>query len=181
MDVRRFGPAFLLILFAAVTSCTARPGGIIIFCAGDSITEGGYPRFLRETLRSEGVKARVLNYGRSGYTSAEYLTFLKTTSTRSGANGPISSSSSSGRMMSGRMETGSHGRSSRRTSARLSVFSGISKPGRVNGLRSSLPPSRQYPMIRRFPSVLESSQRVTAEINPDDQGHLHGDASGFCR
>jgi lysophospholipase L1-like esterase len=78
VNVRRFGPAFLLILLAVLSSCRARPSGIIIFCAGDSITEGGYPRFLRGSLRSEGVKARVLNYGRSGYTSAEYLSFLKT-------------------------------------------------------------------------------------------------------
>lgn len=77
MGVPRLGRAFLLILLAAVTSCKARPGGIIIFCAGDSITEQGYPRFLRESLRSEGVKARVRNYGRSGNTSAEYLSFLK--------------------------------------------------------------------------------------------------------
>jgi lysophospholipase L1-like esterase len=77
MGVRRLGPVFLLFLLAVLTSCRGRPGGIIIFCAGDSITERGYPRFLRESLRSEGVKARVLNYGRSGNTSAEYLSFLK--------------------------------------------------------------------------------------------------------
>lgn len=77
MSVQRLGRAFLFILLAAVTSCKARPGDIIIFCAGDSITEQGYPRFLRESLRSDGVKARVRNYGRSGNTSAEYLSFLK--------------------------------------------------------------------------------------------------------
>jgi len=78
MSVRRLGPVFLLVLLAACSGTRSDgPRNIIMLCAGDSITEWGYPRFLRDSLRSEGVKARVLNYGRSGNTSAEYLNFLK--------------------------------------------------------------------------------------------------------
>lgn len=77
MGLRRLHPAFVLILLAALTSCRDRPRGIIVFCAGDSITEQGYPRFLLESLEGDGIKARVLNYGRSGNTSAEYLRFLE--------------------------------------------------------------------------------------------------------
>lgn len=50
---------------------------MIVFCAGDSLTQADYPLFLRRALNREGVTARVLNYGRSGYTSGEYLSFLK--------------------------------------------------------------------------------------------------------
>lgn len=52
------------------------PSTVIVLCAGDSLTEMGYPAFLRTILRENGVKARVLNYGRSGNTSGEYLRFL---------------------------------------------------------------------------------------------------------
>lgn len=77
MGVRRLGPALLLVALAALSSCRERQGNIIIFCAGDSITEQGYPSFLEESFQDEGVEARVLNHGRSGNTSAEYLRFLK--------------------------------------------------------------------------------------------------------
>jgi len=66
----------LLIIFFLV-SCSSPPKGIIILCAGDSITEADYPRFLQRILNEEGIKAKVLNYGRSGNTSGEYLRFLK--------------------------------------------------------------------------------------------------------
>lgn len=62
---------------AALCSCSRPERGVVILCAGDSITAQGYPRYLRAALRADGVRARVLNYGRSGNTSAEYLAFLK--------------------------------------------------------------------------------------------------------
>ncbi|MHB8054538.1 MAG: SGNH/GDSL hydrolase family protein [Candidatus Aminicenantales bacterium] len=58
------------------SACVPSGKGVIIFCAGDSLTEAAYPLFLRRTLALEGISARVLNYGRSGYTSGEYLSFL---------------------------------------------------------------------------------------------------------
>jgi len=67
---------FLLIIFF-LSSCSASPKGTIILCAGDSITEAAYPRFLQKILKKEGIRGKVLNYGRSGYTSGEYLNFLK--------------------------------------------------------------------------------------------------------
>lgn len=65
------------ILLCLLFFCSASPRGVIILCAGDSITESAYPRFLQKILKKEGIKAKVLNYGRSGHTSGEYLKFLQ--------------------------------------------------------------------------------------------------------
>lgn len=69
----------LLLLAAAVfltASCEPEGRGLIIFCAGDSLTEGGYPPYLRRMMQREGVSVRLANYGRSGDTSGQYLAFL---------------------------------------------------------------------------------------------------------
>lgn len=62
--------------FLLLVSCASPPEGIILLCAGDSITEGEYPRHLRRMLSQDGLRVRVLNRGRRGYTSREYLKFL---------------------------------------------------------------------------------------------------------
>ncbi len=59
-----------------IVSCSSPPRGITILCAGDSITEAEYPRHLRRMLSQDGLRARVLNCGRKGHTSREYLRFL---------------------------------------------------------------------------------------------------------
>jgi lysophospholipase L1-like esterase len=56
--------------------CSPSPKNIIILCAGDSITEVGYPRYLQKILKNEGIQAKILNRGKSGHNSQEYLTFL---------------------------------------------------------------------------------------------------------
>jgi lysophospholipase L1-like esterase len=66
-----------LLVSVLLFSCSAPPSGYIILCAGDSITEVGYPPFLKSILKQEGVRAKVLNHGKSGHTSREYLGFLK--------------------------------------------------------------------------------------------------------
>ncbi|MHB8094000.1 MAG: SGNH/GDSL hydrolase family protein [Candidatus Aminicenantales bacterium] len=73
-------PAALLFIILALAACSReeRPaGGVIVLCAGDSITELGYSRYLAREFRNEGIRARVLNHGRSGNTSAEYLRWLR--------------------------------------------------------------------------------------------------------
>jgi len=71
------GLASALLLSVLILSCDAPIRNVIILCAGDSLTEQGYPLYLQTILRNEGIKARVLNYGRSGFTSGQYLDFLK--------------------------------------------------------------------------------------------------------
>lgn len=68
---------YLLLIILFFSSCSVPPSGIIILCAGDSITEADYPYFLHKILKKEGIRAKVLNYGRSGFTSGEYLNFLR--------------------------------------------------------------------------------------------------------
>ena len=76
MHVRfgRFSVVWLLPFFFSV--CSSPPRGFIILCAGDSITAEAYPHFLQRLFSRDGVRARVLNYGRSGFTSGEYRAFL---------------------------------------------------------------------------------------------------------
>jgi lysophospholipase L1-like esterase len=67
----------LLTIIAASPACRRRPQGIIILCAGDSLTDSEYPRHLQRLLGREGRRAKVLNHGRKGHTSGEYLRFLR--------------------------------------------------------------------------------------------------------
>jgi lysophospholipase L1-like esterase len=49
----------------------------VILCAGDSITAGGYPWYLKRRLDEAGHRLQVVNAGEKGNTSGEYLRFLK--------------------------------------------------------------------------------------------------------
>lgn len=74
----RFGRISVVLLMPVFVSvCASPPRGFIILCAGDSITAEAYPHFLQRLFARDGVRARVLNYGRSGFTSGEYRAFLE--------------------------------------------------------------------------------------------------------
>jgi lysophospholipase L1-like esterase len=77
MQIRigRFSVLLLLPFFFSV--CASPPRGIIIFCAGDSLTVKAYPHFLQRLLNADGITARVINHGVSGHNSKEYLAFLR--------------------------------------------------------------------------------------------------------
>lgn len=68
---------FILILSFLLSFCSPSPKGVIILCAGDSITELGYPRHLQKIFKKEGIQAKILNQGKSGHNSQEYLTYLE--------------------------------------------------------------------------------------------------------
>ncbi len=78
------------IAFGMLTAAACRDAsrGMIVLCAGDSLTEQGYPAALRRILAERGVRVRVLNHGRSGNTSGEYLEFLKSKRARLAAERP---------------------------------------------------------------------------------------------
>lgn len=48
-----------------------------MLCAGDSITAGGYPWYLKRRLDEAGYRLQVVNAGEKGNTSGEYLGFLR--------------------------------------------------------------------------------------------------------
>jgi len=75
IQVGRISVVLLLPFFVSV--CVAPPRGVIVLCAGDSITAGGYPHFLQRLLNADGIRARVHNYGRPGNRSGEFLGFLR--------------------------------------------------------------------------------------------------------
>jgi len=79
---------YLLLIILLFSYCSAPPSGIIILCAGDSITEAEYPLFLHKILKKEGIRAKVHNYGRSGFTTGEYLNFLRGNKSRLAAEQP---------------------------------------------------------------------------------------------
>jgi lysophospholipase L1-like esterase len=77
MQIRTGRFSILLLVPFFVDVCAVPPRGVIVLCAGDSITAQAYPHFLQKLLNRDGIPARVLNYGRSGNTSGEYLGFLR--------------------------------------------------------------------------------------------------------
>jgi len=81
--------AALILLFSVLLfACSSPPTGYIILCAGDSMTEAGYPKFLRSILKGEGIRTKVINQGRSGFNSKEYLIFLRKNKTVLADNHP---------------------------------------------------------------------------------------------
>jgi lysophospholipase L1-like esterase len=77
MQLRLGKHSILLLMPFFISFCSTSPKGIVILCAGDSITAQAYPHFLQKIFIRQGIKAKVLNYGRSGNTSGEYLSFLQ--------------------------------------------------------------------------------------------------------
>lgn len=67
----------LFLFFVFLLDCSSSQRGVIVLCAGDSLTESPYPQFLKDILVREGIRAKVLNYGRSGHTTGEYLSYLQ--------------------------------------------------------------------------------------------------------
>lgn len=77
-----------ILLGVVVCSCGSSAGNYIILCAGDSLTEAGYPSLLEKMLKKDGRRVKVLNYGRSGDTSGQYLRFLVRARARLEAENP---------------------------------------------------------------------------------------------
>jgi lysophospholipase L1-like esterase len=67
----------LLLCMLFISYCSSTPQGFIILCVGDSITAADYPRFLQRRFDQAGILTKVINCGRTGNTSGEYLAFLR--------------------------------------------------------------------------------------------------------
>jgi len=77
MQIRFARRSLLLLVPFFVSVCSSTSNGVIVICAGDSITAEAYPHFLQRLFNAAGIRARVLNFGRNGNTSGEYLGFLE--------------------------------------------------------------------------------------------------------
>ena len=77
MQIRIGRTSVLLLLPFFISVCASPPRGVIILCAGDSLTAKAYPHFLQKLLNADGITARVVNQGVSGDTSGEYLAYVR--------------------------------------------------------------------------------------------------------
>jgi len=147
-------------------SCSRPQPGAVILCAGDSITEQAYPRHLGRIARGDGLRVRVLNYGRSGFTSGEYLRFLQKKNASLAGERPdliLLQLGTNDVRMDG--DNTSAPDFERNMSAILDLFLDFrTRAGRAPViLLASIPPVSEG---SSFPFSAESSRRVREEINP---------------
>jgi len=146
--------------------CSSPSRGVIILCAGDSITAEAYPHFLQQLLNREGIRAKVLNYGRSGNASGEYRRFLEENGAWLKKKRPdfilLQLGTNDVRVDGDHADTDAFAANMK---AILEVLGGFSdrtgRPSRV--LLATIP---LVPANTPLPFSPESSRRVTAEINP---------------
>jgi len=156
-----------LVLFLSLSSCApVTRRAVVILCAGDSLTDSEYPRDLERLLRAEGYYAKVLNRGRKGNTSGEYLRYLEGRRASLAEEHPdfvlLQLGTNDVRLDGDLTPTADFGRNMR---AIVSVFSGFStrSGGRPAILLALIPP---VPETVGFPFGPASRERIAAEINP---------------
>lgn len=159
--------ALLILAAAALSACSSPPPrNVVVLCAGDSLTEHGYPRPLKRLLEKDGVRARVLNYGRSGHTSGEYLRFLRTAADGPSAERPdfilIQLGTNDVRVDGDKTAAGAFRENMRRV---IELLSGIrDRRGAAPRIFLALVPP--VPAGAGYPFSAESTFRVEGEINP---------------
>jgi len=166
VEIRIGRYSILLLLPFFVSVCSSSPRGIIVLCAGDSITAAAYPHFLQQMLNKTGVRAKVLNYGRSGNTSGEYLRFLESDKDRLKAERPdfilLQLGTNDVRTDADHTPTDIFVGNMKRI---ITIFRGFQdrtgKTPRI--LLATIPP---VPEGTPLPFTPESSRRVESEINP---------------
>jgi lysophospholipase L1-like esterase len=164
LRIGRVSIVWLLPFFFSV--CSSPPRGFIILCAGDSITAQAYPHFLQRLFARDGIRARVLNYGRSGFTSGEYRAFLERDIGRMGGERPdavlLQLGTNDVRADGDRISAADFSANMR---AIVSAFLGFrSRTGRPSVVMlATIPP---VPPGTPFPFSDESVRRVEEEINP---------------
>ena len=157
---------FLLVFFVAFSCSPRSRRNVIVLCAGDSLTEQGYPPFLRRILKDNGLTARVLNFGRSGNTSAEYLQFLEKQKDTMAAEHPdvvlLELGTNDLRLDGDRTTTADFRRNMERIIGIFRAFR--DREGEATRLLlATIPP---IPENVAFPFGLESRERAENEINP---------------
>lgn len=156
----------VLSVLSVSSVCSTPRQGVVIICAGDSITDSEYPRDLERLLGRDGVRAKVLNYGRKGNTSGEYLRFLEEQKSSLAGERPdfilVELGTNDVRLDGDKTETPVFARNMR---AIIGIFQGFSNRTGRNSviLLASIPP---VPETVGFPFGPASRDRITREINP---------------
>lgn len=156
--------AAFLLLFAA--ACNPSSRGIIIACVGDSLTDSTYPRHLSKALADEGIRSKILNYGRSGFTSGEYLSYLEENQAVLAAERPdyilVQLGTNDVRMDHDRTSQEQFSANMQNILNKLSMLQNPEgKKSQI--LLATIPP---IPSGTPFPFSPESQNRVQDEINP---------------
>jgi len=156
----------LIVLLGAWSCAPQERRGLIILCAGDSITEQAYPRLLEHALKEEGRRVRVLNYGKSGYTTGEYLKYLRSGLEKIRAESPdivlLQLGTNDVRIDGDRTLLPDFERTLREIVAIFQEFANRAG-GRTRVLLATIPP---IPADTPYPFSPASARRVVAEINP---------------
>jgi len=167
MNAGKWPGRFCLVCLALILAgCSSPPRSVIILCAGDSLTEQGYPKHLGRLLEQSGIRTRMGNYGRSGFTSGEYLRFLESRRTDLEKEHPdyilLQLGTNDVRLDGDRTSREAFEDHMRRI---IGIFSGFKtrRNNRPKILLASIPP---VPEDTGFPFSPESTVRVTDEINP---------------
>ncbi len=154
------------LFFFLYLSCSSSQRGVIVLCAGDSLTESPYPGFLNKFFISEGIRAKVFNYGQSGHTTGEYLGYLQKNRESLASAHPDFIC-----ILLGTNDVrNDHDRTSKEqfyTNMKdiIAIFSRFKDPDGKKSriLLSTIPP---IPKDVPFPFSPESQERVSREINP---------------
>jgi lysophospholipase L1-like esterase len=155
-----------LLIFFLIFSCSSPPPSYIVLCAGDSITEFGYPPFLDRLLKETGIRAKVVNEGKSGHTSGEYLRFLQEKKSDMAEHRPdfvlLQLGTNDVRIDHDQTSTDEFNAQMREIIRLFREFkTRKGKTPRI--LLATIPP---IPEGTPFPFSAESAKRVTQEINP---------------
>jgi len=157
----------LSLMILPVLACCGMPlRNYIILCAGDSFTESGYPALLEKMLKKDGRRVKMLNFGRGGNTSGQYLAFIVQNRLRLDAQNPdfvlIQLGTNDVRLDGDQTATADFEKNMReiiRIFMEFRVRDG--KPPRI--LLGTIPP---IPEKTPFPFGPDSSRRAVEEINP---------------
>jgi lysophospholipase L1-like esterase len=167
----RFRPSLphslAIVLLLALSFCSPPPRrGLVILCAGDSLTDSEYPRDLRRLLARDGTTARVLNYGRKGDTSGEYRRFLENRRAALADEHPdfilLQLGTNDVRLDGDLTDARAFAANMRAIVAVCRGFTGR-RGGTARILLGLIPP---VPVTAGFPFGPASRERVTREINP---------------
>lgn len=160
-------PLLVISLILGISFCSSPPRrGVVILCAGDSLTDSEYPRHLQRLLARDGIAAKVRNFGRRGNTSGEYRRFLENQKAALANEHPdfilLQLGTNDVRLDGDLTDTPTFAGNMR---AIIAIFRGFTgrRGGKAVILLGSIPP---VPDSAAFPFGPASRERITREINP---------------
>ena len=154
---------FLIVVFRAKEEEESLEG-IVVLCAGDSITAAGYPGYLQKRFHSLGKNITVLNKGVNGHTSGEYLQYMKSVSLLEETDPDIvllQLGTNDVRIDGDKTSTVDFTANMREIITLIESYTNL-KGKKLELVLGTVPPVQRM----RFPFDADSGRRVVEEINP---------------